>query len=119
MRCKLAIFAAFSLALLSLACWSHKQQYDTTVINNSTGALHSIEVDYPGGSYGIGDLAAGASNHKWVFASGPCQYTVRFVDQRGKQYSPKTFDISKAPCPDGITLTIDSSMNVTAAATSK
>lgn len=117
MQPKLIILAAWFASLLLIACWSHKQQYNTTVSNNSPGALHSIEVDYPGGSYGIGDLAAGASNHRWVFANGPCQYALHFVDQQGKQYSPKPLDISKGPCPQGVTLTIDASMNVTAAAT--
>jgi hypothetical protein len=116
---KFTVSTALLASLLLIACWSHKQQFYTIVMNNSAGALHSIEVDYPGGSYGIGDLATGASNQKWVFASGPCQYTVRFVDQHGKQYSPKPIDLSKGPCPQGVTLTIDASMNVTAAATAK
>lgn len=119
MRHQFIIPAAFFVCLLSVACWSHKQQFYTTVTNHSTGALHSIEVDYPGGSYGIDDLAAGASNQKWIFASGPCQFTIRFVDQHGKQYSPKAIDISKMPCTGGITLTIEASMNVTATSTAK
>ncbi len=109
--------AAFFATLLFLGCWGHKQQFHTTVINNSSGALHSIEVDYPGGSYGIGELAAGASNQRWIFANGQCQYTIRFVDKQGKQYSPKAIDISKGPCPQGVTLSIDAAMTVTAAAT--
>lgn len=117
---RLLIIAPMLFAsLLLAACWGHKQQFYTTVTNNSAGALHSIEVDYPGGSYGIGDLAAGASHQKWIFASGPCQYTLRFVDQLGKRYSPKPFDLSKGPCPQGVTLTIDQTMKVTAAATPK
>ncbi len=107
---------AFFLALLSISCWSHKQQFHTTVINETGGVLHSIEVDYPGGSYGIATLPAGESNQKWVFASGPCRYTIRFVDAAGKQYSPDAIDISKASCPPGVTLTIDPSRKVTAAA---
>ncbi len=119
MHRKLIIPALVFLSLLSSACWSHKQQFHTVVINGSAGALHSIEVDYPGGTYGIADLPAGASNHKWVFANGPCQYSIHFVDSNGKPYSPKPIDISKGPCPEGVTLTIDASMNVTAAATAK
>lgn len=119
MHGKIIIASVLFASLLSVACWSHKQQFNTTVINQTGSALHSIEVDYPGGSYGVGDLAAGASNHKWVFATGPCQYTIRFVDQQGKQYSPKPIDLSKGPCPQGVTLTIDTSMNVTAAPVAK
>ncbi len=116
---KLIIPAALFASLLFTACWSHKQQFHTVVINSSGGVLHSIEVDYPGGSYGIADLAAGASNHRWVFANGPCQYSIHFVDTTGKSYSPKPLDISKGSCPEGITLTIDPSMKVTAAPTAK
>ncbi len=115
----LTVAALVLMSLLSLGCWGHKQQFYTTIVNNSTGTVHSIEVDYPGGSYGIDDLAAGASNQKWVFAKGPCQYTIHFVDQQGKQYSPKAIDLSKDLCPQGVTLTIDRSMKVTAVATTK
>lgn len=114
---RLLIVAALLAALFSFACWGHKQQFHTVVINESGGPLHSIEVDYPGGTYGIGDLPAGGTNQKWVFVSGPCRYQVRFVDAKGKQYSPKPIDVSKGSCPPGITLTINSGMNVTAAAT--
>ncbi len=106
------------LALLSLACWGHKEQFHTTVINQSGGVLHSIEVDYPGGTYGISELTSGASNEKWVFVSGPCRYAVRFVDEGGKQYSPKPLDVSSGACPaSGVTLTVDAAKNVSAAAT--
>src|SRR5512146_1066003 len=113
---KLTVFAALFASLLSTACWSHKQQFHTTVINDTGGALHSIEVDYPGGSYGIAALPAGESNQRWVFANGPCHYAVRFVDAAGKQYAPDAIDISKSSCPSGVTLTIGNSMKVTAAA---
>jgi hypothetical protein len=114
---KIAIPIAVLMSLLSLACWGHKEQFHTTVINQTGSTLHSIEVDYPGGTYGIADLAAGASNQKWIFANGPCHYSLRFVDERGKQYSPKPIDVSRAPCPPGVTLTIDQAMNVSAVAT--
>jgi hypothetical protein len=117
MQRKIIVFAAFLYALLSIACFGHKQQFHTIVINESGVPLHSIEVEYPGGTYGIEALPAGASNHKWVFVSGNCRYELRFVDASGKQYSPKPLEIARGACPLGITLTINSAMNVTAAAT--
>jgi hypothetical protein len=117
MHRKLAFAIALLTCLLLLACWGHKEQFHTTVINQTGSALHSIEVDYPGGTYGIADLAAGNSNQKWVFANGPCHYALRFVDEHGKQYAPKPIDVSKNACPPGITLTIDQTMGVSAAAT--
>ncbi len=114
---RLSLIALFFALTICSACWGHKQQFYTTVTNNSAVALHSIEVDYPGGGYGIAQLSPGASNQKWIFASGACRYSIRFADEHGKQYSPKPLDLSKADCPPGVTLTIDASMNVSGSAT--
>jgi hypothetical protein len=44
---------------------------------------------------------------------------MRFVDEHGKQYAPKPLELSKEPCPAGIALDVDSSMNVRIAAAAK
>ena len=103
--------------VLLTSCWKSKQQFYTTVSNHSSLTLRSIEVDYPGGGYGITELAPGQSNQKWVFAAGTCKYTVRFVDEHGKTYSPKPLELGSGPCPGSVTLDVDGSMNVTIAAT--
>lgn len=104
-------------ALLLAGCWGTKQQFHTTVTNHSSLTLRSIEVDYPGGGYGISELAPGQSNKKWVFVTPPCKYAIRFVDEHGKQYASTTVDLGKDKCPPGVTLDVDASMNVTIAAT--
>jgi hypothetical protein len=113
----ISIPVSLYICLLFAACWGHKEQFYTTVLNQSAVALHSIEVDYPGGSYGIANLPARASNQKWIFASGSCRYSVRFVDEHGRQFSSKPIDLTKDKCPPGVTITIDAAMNVSAAAT--
>ena len=118
MRWKVPLLLIFSLLFLS-SCWKSKQQFYTTVTNHSPLTLRSIEVDYPGGGYGITELAPGQSNQKWIFANGACKYSIRFVDEHGKQFTPNPLELSKAPCPSGIALDIDASMNVTIAASAK
>jgi hypothetical protein len=107
---------AFSVLLLSLitltACWSSKQQLYTTVTNQSGITLRAIEVNYPGGSFGIPELKPGTSNRKWVFVTPPCTYTLNFEDANGKQFHSKPVDLGKDKCPAEVALTIDSSMNV-------
>ena len=116
-------FVAFFLLIVSSvslsSCWKSKQQFYTTVTNHSSLTLRSIEVDYPGGGYGISELAPGQSNQKWIFANGACKYSIRFVDEHGKQYAPKALEFSKEPCPAGIALDVDASMNVTIGAAAK
>ncbi|HEX6881094.1 MAG TPA: hypothetical protein VF135_12065 [Terriglobales bacterium] len=87
--------------------------------NHSSAALHSIEIDYPGGSFGFTDLKPGQSTTKWVFVTPPCVYAVRFVDASGKSYASKKIDLGKDKCPDGVSLDIDASLNVSGSATTK
>jgi len=105
-----------SVLVLS-ACWGTKQQFHTKVTNHSALTLRSIEVDYPGGGYGITELAPGQSNLKWVSVTPPCKYSMRFVDEHGKQYASKTVDLGADKCPAGVSLDVDASMNVAIAAT--
>lgn len=101
-------------AILSLSsCWKSKQQFYTTVTNHSSLALRSIEIDYPGGGYGIPELGPGQSNRKWIFATGTCKYDIHFVDEHGKPYAPKPVELGSGPCPTGVSLDVDASMNVT------
>ena len=119
MYSKALLLLALTTCILLPSCWKSKQQFYTTVTNHSSLTLRSIEVDYPGGGYGISELAPGRSNQKWIFANGPCTYSIRFVDEHGKQYAPKPLELSKEPCPAGIALDVDGSMNVTIAAAAK
>lgn len=103
-----------ALILLSLTgCWHSKQQMYSNVSNQSGLTLDAIEVQYPGGSYGIPQLKPGDTNRKWVAVSPPCTYSLKFEDEKGKQYQPKPIDFGKDRCPNEVVLTIDSTMNLT------
>lgn len=107
--------AAIVISLSASACWGSKQQLYTNIVNQSPLKLEAIEVQYPGGSYGIAVLKPGETNRKWVFVTPPCTYSLQFVDEKGKQYQPKPVELGKGKCPSEVSLTIDSAMNVTAA----
>jgi hypothetical protein len=117
MRSKALLFFLIGSTLSLNACWGTKQQFNTTVTNHSPVTLRSIEVDYPGGSYGISEIAPGQSNQKWVFVKGTCKYSIRFVDERGKQHASNPVELGKEKCPIGVSLDIDASMSVAIAAT--
>lgn len=107
------------ISALLCSCWHSKQQLYTTVTNNSSLTLRSVEVEYPGGSYGIPELKPGASHRKWVAVTPPCTYKLQWVDERGKEYSSKSLDLGSQSCPQEVALTVDSSMNVSGSGASK
>jgi hypothetical protein len=109
-------FSLLCVLFLS-ACWGTKQQFYTTVTNHSGLTLRSLEIDYPGGGYGIPELAPGQSNQKWLFVKGPCKYSMRFVDEHGKQHASETVELGKDKCPVGVSLDVNASMNVAIAPT--
>ena len=55
-----------------------------TTVNNSIGAVNTIEIDYPGGSYGIGSLPAGGSHVRWIKVTGNAPLRIVFVDSQGE-----------------------------------
>ena len=55
-----------------------------TTVNNSFSPINTIEVDYPGGSYGIGSLAAGGSHTRWIKVTGNAPLRIDFVDRQGE-----------------------------------
>jgi len=112
---KLAFLSLTCSLLFLSACWHSKQQLYTTISNQSGTTLRAIEVNYPGGGYGIPEIKPGESNRKWVFVTPPCTYTLAFKDAKGKQFRSKPMELGKDKCPAEVALTIDPSMTVTAA----
>ena len=112
---KLAIAALLIFTVCSSACWRTKQQMYSTLMNHSGAALVAVEVDYPGGSYGIPQLAPGDIHRKWVAVTTPCTYTIHFEDSKGKSYQSKPMEFGQDKCPAEIVFTVDTSMNITGA----
>lgn len=116
MRRKLLFPVLLLCTILTSSCWKTKQQLYTSVANDSTTTLRSIEVDYPGGTFGIPELKPGASQKKWGFVTPPCRYALRFIDEQGKLHSSKPIELGKEKCPNGVLLKVDGSLNVTGTA---
>jgi hypothetical protein len=55
-----------------------------TTVNNGVGSVNAIEIDYPGGSYGIGSLSAGGSHVRWIKVTGDAPLRIVFVDSQGE-----------------------------------
>lgn len=55
-----------------------------TTVNNGHQPVSAIEIDYPGGSYGIGSLAPGGSHVRWIKATGSAPLRIDFTDTRGE-----------------------------------
>jgi hypothetical protein len=66
------------------------------IVNQTAGPIRTIEVIYPGGSYGIGRLARGGSHVKWIkpVNHGPLQ--IVFLDAAGQKHS-----VAKVPVRSG------------------
>jgi hypothetical protein len=62
-----------------------------TTMNNSHQPVSAIEVDYPGGSYGIGSIAPGGRHVRWVKVTGSAPLRIDFNDSKGEhQAKPLT-----------------------------
>ena len=55
-----------------------------TTINNSQQRVDAIEINYPGGSYGIGSLAPGGSRVRWIKPIGSATLRIDFSDGNGE-----------------------------------
>jgi hypothetical protein len=55
-----------------------------TTVNNGHQPVTAIEIDYPGGSYGIGSLPPGGSHSRWIKATGSAPLRVDFTDGKGE-----------------------------------
>ncbi len=119
MRKVLVCVVAAIVGMSLIGCWASKQQMYATVTNNSGFKLLAIEVHYPGGIYGIPELAPGQSNRKWVAIMPPCEYSIAFEDSTGKSHKTEALNFGKDKCPGEVLLTIDSAMKLSGSALAK
>ncbi len=104
-----------SILLFGTGCWYSKQQMYATVTNQSGKTLRAIEVDYPGGTYGISELKPGSSYRKWLAVQPSCKYALKFEDASGNSYNPKPLQFGQK-CPNEVILTIGGDMAVSGSA---
>src|SRR5262245_11690575 len=74
--------------LLAVALFTSCRSSGVTVqiVNQTPGAIRSIEVVYPGGSYGIANLARGNSHAKWIKPTADAPLRINYFDASGQKH---------------------------------
>ena len=68
-----------------------------TTMNDSRQPVSTIEVDYPGGSYGIGSIAPGSRHVRWIKVTGSAPLRIDFTDSKGEhQAKPLTLNAGES-----------------------
>jgi hypothetical protein len=91
-RPHLAIALLASLFLLT-SCRS--SGITVQIVNQTPAAIRSIEVIYPGGSYGIANLARGNSHAKWIKPSADAALRINYLDAAGQKHQLETATIKQ------------------------
>jgi len=69
----------------------HSPGVTITTVNNGGQSVNTVEVDYPGGSYGFGSLPPGGSHVRWVKVTGNGPLRIDFINSTGEhQAKPLT-----------------------------
>jgi hypothetical protein len=77
-----------------LGCSGYKSPGVTlNVINDSGAVIHNIELDFPGGSYGIASLRPGERRSRWVRLIGSAPLKIDSVDDRNQSHSANLIDL--------------------------
>lgn len=86
-----------------------------TVTNASSTLIRNIEVDYPGGSYGIPKLEPAGENHhkEGIDAAKACKFTVKFEDASGHSLGGQELNLGDS-CPLKVSMQVDSHWAVSA-----
>jgi hypothetical protein len=80
---------AIALVLVSsvgfIGC--HSRLVEATIDNQTSSAMHLLEVDYPSASFGTQSLAAGAQYHYRFKIQGSGEVKISFTDALGKLHT--------------------------------
>jgi hypothetical protein len=107
------ILPALLLTLSLTACWDYVKPgvvFDLT--NKSHEAIKNIEVNYPGGTYGVTSLDVYAVNHHTAdIDKKNCVINVKFEDSTGHAMGGKELNMGET-CPSKIQLVVNAQMQV-------
>ncbi len=79
----------FALASLVLAAGCRSKLVEVRVVNSGTTDLHNVEVDYPSASFGISNLAPGATYVYRIQLQDAGRMKVEFSDSKEQPHSGK------------------------------
>jgi len=107
------ILLALLLTLSLTACWDYvKPRVAIDVTNKSHEVIKNIEVNYPGGTYGITSLDVYAANHHVSDIDRKnCVVKMKFEDATGHPMGGKEINLGET-CPSRIALTVDAQLQV-------
>ena len=73
------------LGLLLTSCRS--PGVTVQIVNQTPGPIRTVEVVYPGGSYGIAHLARGGSHAKWLAPTADGPLKISYIDASGQSHN--------------------------------
>lgn len=83
-RCwRVSLLLALALATCGCRRLLHSNGVTIHALNRSSQFIRTIEVDYPGGSFGIAALRPGGTRSRWVRITASGQLKLDFVDETG------------------------------------
>ncbi len=97
-----------ALASLVLAVGCRSKLVEVRVVNSGTTDLHNVEVDYPSASFGISDLAPGATYIYRIQLQDAGRMKVEFSDSKQQPHSGKGPYVEEGQ-QGTLTLTLDGS----------
>jgi len=83
--CKTSLQLLLGLLLVLAGCRS--PGVTVQIVNQTPGPIRTLEVLYPGGSYGIANLVRGNSHAKWIKPSGDGALIISFLDAAGQKHT--------------------------------
>lgn len=91
------------MVVANSACNYTKPGMYITINNQSGKTIRNLEVQYPGGIYGLPTLGDDQSNRRLVQVTPPCKFVVKFDEDPSVE--PHAYQFGE-PCPKEITFTI-------------
>jgi hypothetical protein len=87
-------WVAWLFFLLSIAA-CRSPGITVQIVNQTGDTMRTIEVLYPGGSYGIGHLVRGGSHAKWINPNADAKLLISFLDSSGQKHQLEPVEIKR------------------------
>lgn len=107
-----AITGLSAVVLAASACNYAKPMMYIDVVNNSGHAVENLELQSPGGSFGMPELRSEETHKQMAPFGSPCNFSIAFVDQAGKKYA-QNFDLG-TKCPTEVAFEVGPAMSISA-----
>ena len=84
-RCwRVCLLLALALGISGCRRLLHSNGVTIQALNRSSQFIRTIEIDYPGGSFGIAALRPGGTRPRWVRITASGQLKLEFADETGE-----------------------------------